>query len=77
MIFLEAPRFLAKLREGYDLVQGCRLPAGGRTGGPRGHAMEPPLDWQSGFYHHGPEDVSIAHSADINCGMRAFSRGIL
>ena len=26
--FLEAPKFLAKLREGYDLVQGCRLPAG-------------------------------------------------
>jgi glycosyltransferase involved in cell wall biosynthesis len=29
--FLEAPRFLAKLREGFDLVQGCRLPAGGGT----------------------------------------------
>src|SRR5688500_5264044 len=27
--FLEAPRFLAKLREGCDLVQGCRLPRGG------------------------------------------------
>ena len=27
--FLEIPRFVAKLREGYDLVQGCRLPAGG------------------------------------------------
>src|SRR5258706_3738888 len=25
--FLEAPRFVAKLREGYDLVQGCRLPS--------------------------------------------------
>jgi glycosyltransferase involved in cell wall biosynthesis len=24
--FLEAPRFVAKLREGFDLVQGCRLP---------------------------------------------------
>lgn len=29
--FLEVPKFVAKLREGYDLVQGCRLPAGGGT----------------------------------------------
>jgi glycosyltransferase involved in cell wall biosynthesis len=29
--FLETPRFIAKLREGYDLVQGCRLPSGGGT----------------------------------------------
>jgi glycosyltransferase involved in cell wall biosynthesis len=27
--FLEIPKFLEKLREGFDLVQGCRLPAGG------------------------------------------------
>jgi hypothetical protein len=27
--FREIPRFVAKLREGYDLVQGCRLAAGG------------------------------------------------
>ena len=27
--FLEIPKFLAKLRKGFDLVQGCRLPAGG------------------------------------------------
>ena len=27
--FLEVPRFVEKLREGYDLVQGCRLPLGG------------------------------------------------
>ena len=29
--FAEMPRLLAKLREGNDLVQGCRLPAGGGT----------------------------------------------
>src|SRR5258706_14403676 len=29
--FLEIPRFVAKLREGYELVQGCRLPSGGGT----------------------------------------------
>ena len=27
--FLEIPKFVAKLREGAELVQGCRLPAGG------------------------------------------------
>src|SRR5688500_10795829 len=27
--FLELPKFVAKLREGFDLVQGCRLPRGG------------------------------------------------
>ena len=27
--FLEIPRFVEKLREGFDLVQGCRLPSGG------------------------------------------------
>jgi glycosyltransferase involved in cell wall biosynthesis len=27
--FGEIPKFLAKLREGFDLVQGCRLPSGG------------------------------------------------
>jgi glycosyltransferase involved in cell wall biosynthesis len=27
--FLELPRFVRKLREGYDVVQGCRLPRGG------------------------------------------------
>ncbi len=29
--FLQTPRFVAKLREGFDLVQGCRLPAGRGT----------------------------------------------
>jgi glycosyltransferase involved in cell wall biosynthesis len=29
--FLEIPRFVVKLREGFDLVQGCRLPSGGGT----------------------------------------------
>ncbi|MGO9246166.1 MAG: glycosyltransferase family 2 protein [Verrucomicrobiia bacterium] len=27
--FLEVPKFVEKLREGYELVQGCRLPSGG------------------------------------------------
>ena len=27
--FLEVPKFFQKLKEGFDLVQGCRLPKGG------------------------------------------------
>jgi glycosyltransferase involved in cell wall biosynthesis len=27
--FLEAPKFIEKLRQGFDMVQGCRLPSGG------------------------------------------------
>ena len=27
--FLETPKFYQKIREGFDLVQGCRLPNGG------------------------------------------------
>ena len=29
--FLEIPKFVTRLREGYDLVQGCRLPSAGGT----------------------------------------------
>lgn len=29
--FSEAPRFVEKLREGHDLVIGCRMPRGGGT----------------------------------------------
>ena len=29
--FLELPKFVEKLRAGYDLAQGCRLPSGGGT----------------------------------------------
>lgn len=29
--FSEIPTFVEKLRQGYDLVQGCRLPTGGGT----------------------------------------------
>src|SRR5258708_8973867 len=32
--FLEAGNFVMKLLEGFDLVQGCRLPAGGGKGFP-------------------------------------------
>src|SRR5207344_2111134 len=29
--FLEIPKFVDRIREGFDLVQGCRMPSGGGT----------------------------------------------
>ena len=46
--FLEAPKFVEQLREGYDLVQGCRLPSGGGTVLPGRDAAAAPLVRQSG-----------------------------
>jgi hypothetical protein len=71
--FLEIPAYIDKLREGYDLVQGCRLPAGG--GSVRPGAMP--------FLHRwfGNPLLSIlvrrmfgAPVTDTYCGMRAFRR---
>lgn len=69
----EIPRFLAKLREGYEIVQGCRLESGGGTVKPG--AMP--------FLHRwwgNPMFTGIARwwfrtpIHDVYCGMRAFSR---
>jgi len=69
----EIPRFLAKLREGFDLVQGCRLKTGGGTVKPG--AMP--------FLHRwwgNPMFSALARwwfrtpIHDIHCGMRAFRR---
>jgi glycosyltransferase involved in cell wall biosynthesis len=69
----EIPRFLAKLREGFDLVQGCRLETGGGTVEPG--AMP--------FLHRwwgNPMFSALARwwfrtpIHDIHCGMRAFRR---
>jgi glycosyltransferase involved in cell wall biosynthesis len=71
--WLEIPRFLAKLREGYALVQGCRLETGGGTVKPG--AMP--------FLHRwwgNPMFTLLARwwfrtpIHDIYCGMRAFRR---
>src|SRR5208282_5381502 len=71
--FEQIPRFLDKLREGYDLVQGCRLPAGGGT----------VLSGAMPFLHRwgGNPLFSLitrrwfhAPIHDVYCGMRAFRR---
>ena len=44
--FAEIPRFLDKLREGFDLVQGCRFPVGGGRIVPVRDALVTPMGGQ-------------------------------
>ena len=71
--FAEVPRFVAKLREGFALVQGCRLPSGGGTVAPG--AMPPLHRWWGN-----PMFSSLARGwfgspvHDVYCGLRGFTR---
>ena len=71
--FLEIPKFLNKIREGYDLVQGCRLPSGGgniKNGAmPKLHQYfgNPFLTFLSRIFFSVPVN-------DIYCGMRCFKK---
>lgn len=71
--FLEAPRFLAKLRDGHDLVQGCRLPAGG--GKIKPGAM-PFLHrwWGNPMFSFLARWWFRAPIHDIYCGLRGFRK---
>lgn len=71
--FGEVPRFLARLNEGFDLVQGCRLPSGGGTITPGAmpflHRIwgNPMLTGLGRLWFGVP-----IH--DIQCGLRGFRR---
>jgi glycosyltransferase involved in cell wall biosynthesis len=71
--FREIPRFLKKLREGFDLVQGCRLPAGG---GKIIRGAMPILHRRLG----NPMFSSMGHRMfgapvhDVYCGLRGFTK---
>jgi glycosyltransferase involved in cell wall biosynthesis len=68
----ELPKFVAKLREGYDLVQGCRLPRGGGTVMPGAMPLlhrwcgNPAFSMIARWWFKTPIN-------DIYCGMRAFT----
>jgi hypothetical protein len=72
--FLEIPRFVTKLREGYDLVQGCRLPAGGGTVMPG--AMPFLHRWWGNpmFSVMARTWFKAKPIHDVYCGLRGFSR---
>src|SRR6185369_5511855 len=73
--FLDVPKFVDKLREGFDLVQGCRLPAGG--GSIRPGAMpflhrwlgNPVLSFMVRRMFWSPVD-------DVYCGLRGFTKAL-
>jgi glycosyltransferase involved in cell wall biosynthesis len=73
--FLEAPRFLARLREGFELVQGCRLPAGGGTILP---GAMPLLHrwWGNPMFSLLGRWWFRAPIHDIYCGLRGFTRAL-
>jgi len=71
--FLEIPRFLEKLREGYELVQGCRLPWGG------GRVMPGAMPFLHRWWGNPMFSVMVrrmfrAPIHDVYCGMRGFSK---
>lgn len=71
--FTEIPRFVEKLREGYDLVMGCRLPWGGGT------IMPGAMPWKHRWIGN-PVLTTIGRLffkssvSDFHCGLRAFRR---
>ena len=71
--FLEIPKFVEKLKEGFDLVQGCRLPRGGGRVLPGAMPI-------SHRYIGNPMFSQMARSwfsapiHDVYCGMRAFTK---
>jgi len=73
--FLEIPGFVKKLREGYDLVQGCRLPAGGGTLRP---GAMPFLHrrWGNPMFSWLARRLFGTQVNDIHCGLKGFTRSL-
>ena len=71
--FLEIPRFIEKLREGFDLVQGCRLPSGGGKVLP---GAMPLLHrwWGNPMFSSMTRRMFHAPIHDVYCGMRGFTK---
>lgn len=71
--FREIPKYLAKLKEGYDLVMGCRLPKGGGQVMPKAMPFlhrwwgNPMFSFMARLWFKSP-----LH--DVHCGMRAFRK---
>jgi len=73
--FLETPKFVEKLREGFDIVQGCRLPSGGGVVSPGAmpflHRVwgNPMFSFLARWWFRSP-----LH--DVYCGLRGFRKDI-
>jgi len=71
--FLEIPAYVDKMREGYDLVQGCRLPRGG------GRVLPGAMPFLHRWFGNPLLSALVrlmfgAPVTDTYCGMRAFTR---
>jgi glycosyltransferase involved in cell wall biosynthesis len=72
--FLEIPRFVEKLRSGYALVQGCRLPSGG------GRIMPGAMPFLHRWWGNPMFSAMARHwfraefIHDIYCGLRGFTK---
>jgi glycosyltransferase involved in cell wall biosynthesis len=71
--FSETPKFVAKLGEGHELVQGCRLPAGGGRIMPGAMPFlhrwwgNPMFSWLARWWFQSPV-------TDVYCGLRGFTK---
>jgi glycosyltransferase involved in cell wall biosynthesis len=73
--FLETPKFVAKLREGFDLVQGCRLPSGG------GRVMPGAMPVSHRYIGNPMFSFMARHMFsspihDVYCGLRGFTKAL-
>lgn len=73
--FLEIPRFVEKLRQGYELVQGCRLPSGG------GRVMPDAMPFLHRWWGNPMFSVLArrwfnAPIHDVYCGLRGFTKDV-
>lgn len=73
--FLEIPKFVAQLREGHELVQGCRLPAGGGT------VAEGAMPWSHRWIGNPMFSLLVrwwfrAPIHDVYCGLRGFTKDL-
>jgi glycosyltransferase involved in cell wall biosynthesis len=72
--FLEIPRFVEKLREGYDLIQGCRLSSGG------GKIMPGAMPFLHRWWGNPLFSAMARHwfkaqaIHDVYCGLRGFTK---
>lgn len=71
--FLEIPKFVFKLRQGFDLVQGCRLPSGGGKiiagAMPFLHRV-----WGNPMFSYLARRWFNAPLRDVYCGLRGFRK---
>lgn len=73
--FREIPRFVEKLRQGFDLVQGCRLPSGGGVILP---GAMPLLHrwWGNPMFSFLVRHWFRAPVHDVYCGLRGFTKDL-